>query len=142
MPKVAFLKKALFIFLTFLLFAFKPASAAVNTNWNHDYPRLANQHFGKSPADFYAKFDLIISDTPFELIQAIKAIDPSTKVLYTEGIIGPPPDSEDDIMHCNGWTDDFFALRDDGSVAQAGSPWAPRLADMTSLPQTPRNSLG
>lgn len=142
MPKFTFFEKAFFISLAFLLFTFKDTSAAVDINWNHDYPRLANQHFGKSPAQYYAKFDLIISQTPIDLIQAIKAIDPTTKVLYTEGIIGPPPDSENDIMHCNGWTDDFFALRDDGSVAQAGSPWAPRLADMTSLPQTPRNSLG
>jgi hypothetical protein len=119
-----------------------PAAASIDPSWNHDYPRLANQHFGKSPPEWYALFDLIISKTNSDTIQATKALDPTTKILYTEGIIGPPPDKEHDIMHCDGWTDDLFARRDDGSVAQAGSPWAPRLGDMSSLPETPRNSLG
>jgi len=84
-----------------------PAAASIDPSWNHDYPRLANQHFGKSPPEWYALFDLIISKTASERIQATKAIDPTTKILYTEGIIGPPPDKEHDIMHCDGWTDDF-----------------------------------
>lgn len=119
-----------------------PATVSLDPSWNHDYPRLANQHFGKSPAEYYALFDLIISKTPSSLIQAVKLIDPTTKILYTEGIIGPPPDKETNIMQCDGWTEDLFARRDDGTVAQAGSGWAPRLGDMSSLPQTPRNSFG
>lgn len=119
-----------------------PASASIDPSWNHDYPRLANQHFGKSPPEWYALFDLIISKTPFDTIQATKAIDPTTKILYTEGVIGPPPDNSSNIIECDGWTDDLFARRDDGTVAQAGSPWAPRLGDMSSLPQTPLNSYG
>jgi len=119
-----------------------PAAASLDPSWNHDYPRLANQHFGKSPAEYYALFDLIISKTSSSVIQAVKLIDPTTKILFTEGIIGPPPDKESTIMQCTGWTDDLFARRDDGTVAQAGSGWAPRLGDMSSLPQTPRNSFG
>jgi hypothetical protein len=119
-----------------------PAAASLDPSWNHDYPRLANQHFGKSPPDWYALFDLIISKTPSSTILATKAIDPTTKIIYTEGVIGPPPDKSSNIIECEGWTDDLFARRDDGTVAQAGSPWAPRLGDMSSLPQTPRNSYG
>ncbi len=119
-----------------------PAAASIDPSWNHDYPRLANQHFGKSPAEYYALFDLIISKTFSDRIQATKTIDPTTKFLYTEGVIGPPPDNSSNIIECAGWTNDLFARRDDGTVAQAGSPWAPRLGDMSSLPETPRNIDG
>ncbi|RMD60191.1 hypothetical protein D6833_10230, partial [Candidatus Parcubacteria bacterium] len=53
---------------------------------NHSYPRIGVQHFGEAPADWYARFDLVI--VPWadnDKVRQIKAMNPNTVVLWTDG---------------------------------------------------------
>ena len=53
---------------------------------NHPYPRTGVQHFGKAPADWYARFDMaIISRHDEEEARRIKAINPNTLLIFTDG---------------------------------------------------------
>lgn len=38
---------------------------------DHRYPRLSNFHFGKAPAEWYAKFDVIVCNESYDKIKAI-----------------------------------------------------------------------
>jgi hypothetical protein len=55
-------------------------------NYNHSYPRTGVQHFGSAPADWYARFELaILPRHDAKEARDIKAINPNTIVLYTDG---------------------------------------------------------
>jgi hypothetical protein len=109
---------------------------ALSTNyWNHSYPRLANQHFGRSPADWYARFDLIVAQTSKELIQATKEIDPSTMFIFTDSVY--TVDNGNNMPNCPGWIDSWYAMKSDGSWNSVGN-WP--ITDVSNL--VPNNSLG
>jgi hypothetical protein len=103
--------------------------------WDHSYPRLANQHFGRSPAEWYAQFDLIVAQTARDLIEATKAIDPSTKFIFTDSVY--TVDNGNNIPDCPGWTEAWYALKSDGSWNAVGN-WP--ITDVSNL--VPENSLG
>ena len=54
--------------------------------FNHTYPRTAVQHFGSAPADWYARFDMVILDSyDVQDARSIKALNPKTLYIYTDG---------------------------------------------------------
>lgn len=133
--------------LAFLLLLASVPSAAMPSNefirparlsgssWDHSYPRLANQHFGRSPADWYAKFDLVVAQTSSDLIQATKTMDPSTKFIFTDSVY--TVDNGNNMPDCPGWTEAWYALRSDGSWNAVGN-WP--ITDMSNL--VPKNATG
>jgi hypothetical protein len=103
--------------------------------WDHTYPRLANQHFGRSPAEWYARFDLIVAQTSKDLIQATKAIDPSTMFIFTDSVY--TVDNGNNMPDCPGWTDEWYAMKSDGSWNAVGN-WP--ITDVSNL--VPNNGIG
>ena len=102
--------------------------------WNHSYPRLANQHFGRSPADWYARFDVIVTvDKSGGRIAPIKNLNPEAKVIYTQAVIGDGGGPDDPNKVCSGWHDNFLLRMSNGEIAVANSGWSVRVADMTNL---------
>jgi hypothetical protein len=110
-------------------------TGAPTEGWNHSYPRLANQHFGRSPAEWYAIFDLIIAETAQSLIQATKAIDPTTKFIFTDSIY--TVDNGNNMPDCPGWSDAWYAMKSDGTENSIGT-WP--ITDISNL--VPTNPAG
>ena len=53
---------------------------------NHTYPRTAVQHFGKAPAEWYAKFDLnLLPWSNSGTLRKIKTLNPSTLIVWVDG---------------------------------------------------------
>jgi hypothetical protein len=88
-------------------------------------------HFGRAPDDWYAKYDLIVVSSGFDMGETVKAINPNTIVLPTRewaAYISPTryPISEQDF--------DLNAfLADDASGADVYINCCNRLIDMSSL---------
>lgn len=61
------------------------APPAYAVNFSPSYPRIGIFHFGSSPADWYAKHDLVMAGSGASKGSEIKAISPDTIVLPTKG---------------------------------------------------------
>ena len=51
--------------------------------YSPSYPRIGMLHFGRAPDDWYAKYDLIVVSSGFDMGETVKALNPNTIVLPT-----------------------------------------------------------
>ncbi|MFQ5706562.1 MAG: putative glycoside hydrolase [bacterium] len=83
--KVETIKDCCLHFCTILLFYVLSSTQAL-AQLNHPYPRTGVQHFGNAPAQWYARFDLVIVPWQNEKkVLDIKARNPNCRVLWTDG---------------------------------------------------------
>ena len=109
-----------------------PQGAASLEDWNHSYPRIAMQHFGDANADWYARFDLIISQTSPRLIAATKALNPRTMFIFTDSVF--VVDNYNNMPSCPGWSDQFLAVDSSGQVIEQQKGWP--ITDVSNLAPT------